>query len=231
MNQEEYPDSLGFCYNQLCEYLVSAIVNGDFELFYAAYKSFFEVAFMYHEYIRQDVMKIKAPHQQVSVFRAFTAPLVEYAIISGLAILWGEFTEEKQWRELVDTELSSFMSKDDNNRDILTYIIQKLSLRKNTRIAIGSRDALQTNWEQRVIHSICDNGFYHYNYDDLRCEVLKNESALLKAFCYPSRDTFRFTAGVEEVYLILCCNQYVSCDQQYKSSFNWEDKLYEADAP
>lgn len=99
-DREDFPDSLGFCYNQLCEYLVVAIEDDDFESFKSAYSGFFGVVLLYHEYVRSDVVKIKELHKQSAVFHVVTAPLIEYAIISGLAILWGEFSENRQWKEL-----------------------------------------------------------------------------------------------------------------------------------
>ena len=55
-DREDFPDSLGFCYNQLCEYLVVAIEDDDFESFKSAYSGFFGVVLLYHEYVRSDVV-------------------------------------------------------------------------------------------------------------------------------------------------------------------------------
>ena len=87
-----------------------AIEDDDFESFKSAYSGFFGVVLLYHEYVRSDVVKIKELHKQSAVFHVVTAPLIEYAIISGLAILWGEFSENRQWKELVDAELSEFVN-------------------------------------------------------------------------------------------------------------------------
>lgn len=229
-DHKDFPDSLGFCYNHLCEYLVEAIEEDDFELFKAAYPGFLNVTLLYHEYVRSDVVKIKEPHRQSMVFHVGTAPLVEYAIISGLAILWGEFSEEKQWKELVDLELCTFVNKDESHRDMLVKILDLLSYRKNHMLGIGNRDLIQSNWEQRITNSIRTRRLCHYEYKDWGTKILKTDSPLLKAFCRASFHDLGFTNSVEEVYLILCINQYVPPEKQYETKFKWEEDLYEADA-
>jgi len=229
-DHKDFPDSLGFCYNHLCEYLVAAIEKDDFELFKAAYPGFLGVTLLYHEYVRTDVVKIKEPHRQNAVFHVATAPLVEYAIISGLAILWGEFSGEKQWKELVDSELRTFVNKDESHRGVLTKILELLSYRKNHMLGIGNRDLIQTNWKQRITNSIRTRGLCQYEYKKWGIKALKTDSPLLKAFCRTTFDEFGFTNGVEEVYLILCVNQYVPPEKQYETKFKWEEDLYEADA-
>lgn len=228
-DHKDFPDSLGFCYNHLCEYLVAAIEEDDFELFKAAYPGFLGVTLLYHEYVRSDVVKIKEPHRQGAVFHVVTAPLVEYAIISGLAILWGEFSGEKQWKELVDSELRTFVNKDESQRDVLTKILELLSYRKNYMFGIVNRDLIQSNWEQRIANSIRTRGLCHYEYKEWGIKTLKTDSPLLKAFCRTSFEDFGFSNGVEEVYLTLCLNQYVPPEKQYETKFKWEEDLHEAD--
>ena len=228
-DREDFPDSLGFCYNQLCEYLVEAIEDDDFESFKSAYSGFFGVVLLYHEYVRSDVVKIKELHKQSAVFHVVTAPLIEYAIISGLAILWGEFSENSQWRELVDAELSEFVRKDEKKREILTKIIEMLSYRKGHMLGIGNRDLIQTNWVQRITNSIRVSGLCHYEYKDWGIKVLKTESTLLKAFCGTSFENLGFADNVEDLYLILCLNQYVPSEKQYESRSKWEKNLHETD--
>lgn len=228
-DREDFPDSLGFCYNQLCEYLVVAIEDDDFESFKSAYSGFFGVVLLYHEYVRSDVVKIKELHKQSAVFHVVTAPLIEYAIISGLAILWGEFSENRQWKELVDAELSEFVSKDEKKREILTKIIEMLSYRKGHMLGIGNRDLIQTNWVQRITNSIRVSGLCHYEYKDWGIKVLKTESTLLKAFCGTSFENLGFADNVEDLYLILCLNQYVPSEKQYESRSKWEKNLHETD--
>ena len=228
-DREDFPDSLGFCYNQLCQYLVEAIADDNFESFKSAYLGFFGIVLLYHEYVRSDVVKIKELHKQSAAFHVVTAPFLEYAIISGLAILWGEFSENRQWRELVDAELSAFVSKGEKKREILTKIIEMLSYRKWHMFGIGNRDLIQTSWEQRITNSIRMRGLCHYKYKDRGIKVLKTESALLKAFCGTSFENFGVVNNIEDLYLILCLNQHVPSDKQYESQSNWEKNLHETD--
>lgn len=91
--------------------------------------------------------------------------------------MWGEFSENRQWKELVDAELSEFVSKDEKKREILTKIIEMLSYRKGHMLGIGNRDLIQTNWVQRITNSIRVSGLCHYEYKDWGIKVLKTESS------------------------------------------------------
>lgn len=226
-NRGDYPDLLGFCYNHLCEYLISAIQNNDFEGFKTAYKGFFLTMLLYQEYVRTDAMKVKESYRQSAVFHVVTAPIIEYAMISGLAILWGEFSENTRWKDIVMHELEGFINSDkENNLYKLTRLTELASARKKHMFGIGNRDVLQTGWERRITRAIHQYGFYKFEYGEFGSKIMITNSELLKAFCRSTFD-FRGLSDAEEVYFVICINQYLPDDKKYRGSFKWREDFYE----
>lgn len=101
-----------------------------------------------------DATKIKEPHLQQGVFHVSTAPIIEYAIISSLSILWGEFNKSTQWMELINQELDNFIQKNENAIDSLTRVSTIAAARKRHMAAIGNRDVLQTGWTMRIVNAL-----------------------------------------------------------------------------
>lgn len=225
--REDYPDLLGFCYNHICEALISSIERNDFETFEGSYVGFLSVMLLYQEYVRTDVIKIKEPHRQQAVFHVATAPIIEYAMISGFAILWGEFSNSPRWRALVDSELQRFIKEDSGHISILKRLTELASARKHHMFGIGNRDVLQTSWQQRIERLIRNSDLCKYEYKHFGQKVLKTDSKLLKAFCGSSFSDLGFTADVEGVYFICCVNQYLPEESKYAGDFNWEERLNE----
>lgn len=224
-NRENYPDLLGFCYNNLCEYLISAIENNNFEKYKSAYVNFLGIMLLYQEYIRNDVAKRKEEYIQNALFHVFTAPMLEYAMISGLAIIWGEFSNCSSWQELVQNTLKDFFESDSiKGISVLENWVKLLTMRKNSFIGIGNRDLLQTNWEQRISSAIRNNGYYRFEYAKYGIKIIKTESSLLKALCKTSFDLMGLE-HTEDVYLIMCINRYLTSDKKYTSQYGWEDNL------
>lgn len=225
--REDYPDLLGFCYNHICEALISSIERNDFETFKGSYSGFLSIMLLYQEYVRTDVIKIKEPHHQQAVFHVATAPIIEYAMISGFAILWGEFSNSPRWRVLVDSELQGFIEEDPSHVSVLKRLAELASDRKHHMLGIGNRDVLQTSWQQRIERLIRSSDLCKYEYKRFGQTVLKTDSKLLKAFCGSSFSGLGFTAAVEDVYFICCINQYLPEESKYTGDFNWEERLNE----
>lgn len=226
--REDYPDLLGFCYNHICEALISSIEQNDFETFKGAYSGFLATMLLYQEYIRTDVIKIKEPHRQQGVLHVATAPIIEYAMISGFAILWGEFNHSPQWGELIKAELQSFIKEDeDNHFVILKRITEMATARKHHMLGIGNRDVLQTSWKQRIEWAIRNSDLCEYEYERFGQKVLKTDSKLLKIFCGTSFWDLGFTCDVEDIYFICCVNPYLPHESKYTGTFEWEEDLDE----
>ena len=223
--KDRYPDLLGFSYNNFCEYLVSAIEANDFEKFKCAYPYFMDLMMLYQQYILNDVKSIREDHLQNIVFHVYTAPNIEYAMISGLAIIWGEFSNVPCWTQLVEESLKEFVEKDkEKNIEVLLKLVEMEKIRRNHLLGIGNRDVLQTAWEQRISHAIRQSNLYKFEYQRFGTKVIKTNSKLLKAFCGSSFETFGFNK-TEEVYFITCVNKYLQDNNKFKSQFNWERRM------
>ena len=221
--REDYPDLLGFCYNHICEALVASIEKNDFETFKGTYPEFFSTMLLYQEYVRTDVIKIKEPHHQQAVFHVATAPIIEYAMISGLAMLWGEFNASSQWGELVKNELHNFIEKSPDNTAILTRLTEFASARKHDMHGIGNRDVLQTGWSIRISNAIRNSDLCKYEYGKFGQKILRTDSKLLKSFCGSSFIDLGFIHNVEDVYFVCCANQYLPQESRYIGDFQWGD--------
>lgn len=226
--RENSPDFLGFCYNHLCEHLLRAIENDDIKKFDVIYKDFFDVVLLYQEYVRTSVIKHKEEHMQNRVFHVATAPFVEYAIISGLAIIWGEFTENVSWRVVVEGALKRFIDKDpEKHKEILKAITKYVEVRRNGIMGIGNRDVLQTEWEMRISSLIMSSERFDTTYHKYGMETIKTKSKLLSAFASVLFHSHIQLNNSEDIFFVVCVNPYLEDDQKYESQTRWEDKLDE----
>ena len=226
--RENSPDFLGFCYNHLCEHLLRAIENDDIKKFDVIYKDFFDVVLLYQEYVRTSVIKHKEEHMQNRVFHVATAPFVEYAIISGLAIIWGEFTENISWRAVVEGALKRFVAKaPEKHTEILKSITKYVEVRRNGILGIGNRDVLQTGWEMRIAAAIRKSENFGITYHQYGMETLKTNSRMLSAFAGVLFHSHIQLDNSEDIFFVLCVNPYLDDDQKYTSQTGWEDKLNE----
>lgn len=217
-NRENSPDFLGLCYNFISDYLVRSIENNEFDRFEGIYRSYFGLVLMYHSFVMKDTNKQKLNSEQVFIYSA--EPLVEYALISSLAIIWGEFAEDERWRKLVDESLDSFISKSEDNLIAITEIAKIMKERQKI-LFNGYRYGIRNQWIQRIKNSIVT---------DLRFQtaggVLKTDSKLLSAFCNSrSYDNSIHFNQPEDVYMIVSVNRYLCDEEKYKSRSNWEKNL------
>lgn len=228
--REKCPDFLGFCYNHLCENLLRAIETDDIKKFEVIYKDFLNVVLLYQEYVRTSVIKHKEAHLQDRVFHVATAPFVEYAIISGLAIIWGEFTENANWRVLVNGALKRFIDEaPEKNTEVLKSITKYVEIRRNGIMGIGNRDLLQTGWEMRIANAITASKRFEAVYHKYGVETIKTDSKLLTAFVGVLFRSHVQLDNSEDVYFVTCVNPYLGDNQKYRSQSGWEDKLNETE--
>ena len=227
-DREDSPDFLGLCYNHISESLVHALENNNFSKFQEIYKDYFSLVILYQEYVRSDVMKHKEEHLAGIVFHVATAPLLEYALISGLAIIWGEFIGETCWKELVDSSLEVFVEQAEDNQLRLTTIARYLQVRHHDIMGIGNRDAIQTGWVQRIERAIVNSPKFETEYDRFNMR-LKTDSKLLSCYCGTllSYNSSINLQNPEDVYLITCVNKHLPDNQKYQSNWGWE-KNYES---
>lgn len=226
-NRENGPDFLGLCYNQISEALIRAIENNNYSQFETLYKDYFGLVLLYHEYVRTDVIKHKEKHMAGIVFHVATAPFFEYALISGLAIIWGEFIGDSKWMELVQNSSSSYFEKSPKSEIIISTMAQYLQQRQHDILGIGNRDFLQTGWVQRIGHAISQNPAFAIEYAGFN-KKLKTDSKLLTCYCGSSLmgDSLDLI-DPEDVYMVTAVNKYLPDGQKYKSRYGWEKNYAE----
>jgi len=225
-NREEAPDFLGFCYYLICESLLNAIESDDFDSFQKIYKGFFKVVLIYHEYVRSDVAKIKEEHLQMTVISKVVAPFAKYAVLSGLAIIWGEFREATCWKDLVCDSISNYLCDNPKkNIEILEHFTTLM--KQKPLLGVGGRDTLTTSWEIRIEHAISTHPSFHVVYPDPFRRVLETNSKLLKAFIHDvDHDRIHLT-NTEDVFFVVGINPHLDEANKYRSRFGWEDRWHE----
>ena len=204
--------------------MITAIANDDVTTFNSLYEGFLGTMLLYQEYIRTDLIKRKEEHLQRAVLHVFSAPVLEFAMISGLAILWGEFVGSKEWRETVEKEIESYTdtSKEDKHR-VLPHINQVISARKGTLLGIGNRDIIETGWEQMVSAAIRNHPKYKIAYGKFGHKYIVSDSKLFSAFTRHSLAELGVIHDIEELFCVLCVNPHVQENEKYHTRSKWEE--------
>lgn len=222
-NREEYPDFLGECYNRICEDAVEAITSGDIKQFEIDFVNLSKLMLLYQEYIRSDFIKNKDLYRVEYAYYMFTSPIVEWAQIGGLAILWGEFHSNDEWKICVCNSSDLVFKKDGEFTELAEKLIEYVQHRDKFMFGIGDRDFLETEWKLRISNVIKDSGIC-----ETECEFygrrLKTDSKLLKAFC-PNFMDMGFTKDPSEVFWVICVNPIINDDKKFHTKDSWENKL------
>lgn len=225
-NRKSVPDYLGYYYNIICTIIVETIANNNFDEFKSAYDGFLPLVLLYQEYIRYDLVKIKEPHLQSGVLQAFAQPMLEYSILSGLAILFGEFAKDSRWKECVNLSIEEFVSKTPKSKEAIEKWAELLKQLQKIFVGIGNRDVLHTSWEMLITESIKKNNFVEYVDAGFGNVEIKSDSNIINSFCRTSFE-WRGLSNTEEVFCVVCLNKYLDEDKKYHSRFNWENNLNE----
>lgn len=220
----EFPGLLGYCYNRFCDCMITSIANDDVTTFKSLYEGFLGTMLLYQEYIRTDLIKRKEEHLQKAVLHVFSAPVLEFAMISGLAILWGEFVDSKEWRAIVEKEIEPYTdtSKEDKHR-VLPHINQVISARKGTLLGISNRDIIETGWEQMVSAAIRNHPKYKIAYGKFGQKYIVSDSRLFSVFTRHSLAELGVIHDIEELFCVLCVNPHVQENEKYHTRSKWEE--------
>ena len=221
--RDEYPDFLGESYNHICDDAINAITQNNISQFQVDFENLSRLMLLYQEYIRTDFIKKKDMYKIEFVYYTFTSPIVEWAQIGGLAILWGEFNSNKDWKEIVNTVTAEIFTDDSEGTELAETFIKYIQDRDKFWIGFGYRGFLETEWQQRVAQAIRDSEIYQTEYDIFGMK-LKTESKLLRAFC-GNFESVGFTTDPSEVYWVLCINPLLPEDKKFRTSYSWEDKM------
>ena len=227
-DRTEFPDLLGYCYNLISDTLITSIASNDYEGFASLYNGFLPTALLYQEYIRTDLVNPANNYNKQAALRVFASPIVEFSIISGLAILWGEFTDESKWRNAVENEIKPY--KDASNIDkhkVLLCIIDTIKNQKSIYCGIGNRNFIQTGWEQLVSSAIRNHPNYKEEYGEHFDKYISSNSRIFSEFSRNHFADFGVLQNTEELFLVLCINPYVNDDEKFHTNSKWEELINE----
>ena len=222
-NSEDFPDFLGESYNHIYEDAVDAIICDDIEQFSVDYDNLSKLMLIYQEYIRSDFIKKNNLYRAEYAYYMFTSPIVEWAQIGGLAVLWGEFHSNPEWKERVCRSAEAIFIKDGTKTDLPEKLVEYTQHRNSFMLGIRSRDILETGWQLNVANAIRESGICESEYSIYGLK-LKTNSKLLKAFCSSFMDS-GFTTDPAEVFWVTCVNPLVPEGKRFKASDSWDEAM------
>jgi len=222
-NNEDFPDFLGESYNHICEDAVDAIIYDDIEQFSVDYENLSKIMLLYQEYIRSDFVKKNNLFRAEYAYYMFTSPIVEWAQIGGLAILWGEFQGNKKWQNCVSNGSNAIFVENGETSNLPEKLIEYIQNRNSFMMGIGSRDILETGWQLNVANAIRESGMCETEYS-IYGASLKTDSKLLKAFCSNIMD-LDFTNDPAEVFWVMCVNPHLPLEKRFKTTNSWDEVM------
>lgn len=223
-NSDEYPDFLGDCYNHICEDAVEAITSGNIVQFKIDFESLSKFMILYQEYIKKDFAKNIGLYRIEYAYYMVTSPIVEWTQIGGLAILWGEFHSDQNWKKGVFESSDWIFNKEGKFNVFAEKIVEYVQQRDKFLMGnVFMRDIVETGWKERVEDSIRESGICEAEYQ-IYGSRLKTNSKLLKAFCPDFFDS-GFRIDPSEVFLVTCVNPNIPDEKRFHSNYSWEDKL------
>ena len=222
-NSEGFPDFLGESYNHICEDTVNAIICNDMEQFSVDYENLTKLMLLYQEYIRSDFVNKNNLYRAEYAYYMFTSPIVEWAQIGGLAILWGEFQGNKKWQNCVSNGFNAILVKNGEKSNLPEKLIEYIQNRNSFMMGIGNRDILETGWQLNVANAIRESGMCETEYG-IYGSALKTDSKLLKAFCSNIMD-LGFTNDPAEVFWVMCVNPQLPLEKRFKTTNSWDEVM------
>ncbi len=222
--QQEYPDVLGESFSHICEDAVKSIGNNNLEQFKIDFRNIVDLMLIYQDYIRGDIQASKDKYRSDYIVQAMISPIIEMAQIAGLAILWGEFIDNRNWLDSVRKITSTLFDSESHDPMLAEKLINIADIRNEISIrGIGHRDIIETEWRQSIERAIRSSSSYKVDYD-MFTQVVKTPSEIFNAF---ARDfpQFGFRDNVDDVFWILIVNPYLDEAKRYRSKYGWEKVL------
>ena len=228
-DRKKHPDLLGYSYNRIYEYLVSSIEANDFETFEALYKNLLANVFLYREYIRDHIASNSVYNDNWKL-NVVTSPMVDYAVVSSLAIIWGEFIGDERWKNLVLAETKEYISKaasiNATQKDVIVQLFAGAAKWKHSIGGYSGRDITTTSWEQRITRAIMSHDHLEIEYKDFGHKAVKTSSQLFGDYC-GHQICLMGLNNTEELYWVLCINPWCKPEDKYHTRSKWEENLNE----
>ena len=219
----EYPDFLGDCYNHVCEDAIEANVQSDLNQFKVDYENISKIMILYQEFIRRDFLERKKEYRVEYAYYVFTSPIVEWAQIGGLAILWGEILKDKQWEKAVKNARDIIVENNEDS-EVAEKLIEYIQNRKRFMMGIGGREAIETKWQLEVADAIRTWIYENGKTDEYEMYRLihRTERDIISEFC-PDLLDMGFTKDPSEIFWVMCINPLISnLDKRFCSRTSWE---------
>lgn len=224
-NYNDFPDMLGLCYNNICNYLIQTLATDDFESFKSAYECIWGLVVLYQELSKKELSQIKEPYKQDAVLMTLCNPILDFGYISGYAYLWGEISSNKEWQDLV---VSSFDKMMDNQKegklDLCVQISTMLSIPSKLMPGIYNRSLIHTSWKQTMLSVFSNSKHLKWQRKGFE-EVLDTDSQLLKKL-FGTKSSFDYMMiEAYDVFAVLVLNKHLPDDKKFLSKWGWENEI------
>ncbi len=223
-NYNDFPDMLGACYNNICNFLVQSLIKNDFSAFEKTYPSLWKTAVLYQELIRKDLIKVKEPYKQSSVIVTLSNPILDFGNISGYAYLWGEITGDNKWQNLIVDCFEKMMDNfKEEKQERCIRISDFLSMPSKLGPLLAHRSLLWTSWKTMIENAFIDSGEIKWEHKGFK-EVIKTESQWLKKIIGARSDLELISEDAYEIFGVFILNKYLPEDKKYKTPWGWENE-------
>lgn len=222
---DKYPDLLGLCYNNICDYLVKAIAHNEFENFKNTYCHLLTVVLVYQDLSRRELSTIKEPYKQNAVIATLCSPILEFGYISGYAFLWSEISGNNGWKELIKSNFDkTIQTYGEQSHDLCIQIAAMLNAPTLLRPAIYSRSIIHTQWKQIIEKSFCSSGYIKWKQQGFS-ETIDTSNQLLKKLINSKSDFELLSIEAYELFAIFILNTHLEKDKKFKSRTGWENEI------
>lgn len=222
---DKYPDLLGLCYNNICDYLVKAIAHNEFENFKNTYCHLLTVVLVYQDLSRRELSTIKEPYKQNVVIATLCSPILEFGYISGYAFLWSEISGNNGWKELIKSNFDkTIQTYGEQSHDLCIQIAAMLNAPTLLRPAIYSRSIIHTQWKQIIEESFCSSGYIKWKQQGFS-ETIDTSNQLLKKLINSKSDFELLSIEAYELFAIFILNTHLEKDKKFKSRTGWENEI------
>lgn len=225
-SNDKYPDLLGTCYNYMCDHLVNALAETNYDDFELYYENMWNVTVIYQEMIRQDVILIKEKHKQHMAYLSFCAPVIEFGEISGYAYILGEILDDSRWVDLIQSSFEKNIAKMNNIESYLEQMVEIFNFCRRPYPAISSRDVIQTSWKQLIENAFEQLEEIKWEYNGFKQQI-KTEKWMLKALIKNKESYGMFCYEVYEVFAIFVLNKHIPEEKRFCGTDEWEKDISE----
>lgn len=222
---DKYPDLLGLCYNNICDYLVKAIANNEFENFKNTYYHLLTVVLVYQDLSRKELSKTKEPFKQNVVLATLCSPILEFGYISGYAFLWSEISGNNEWKELIKSNFERIIKNyGTKSHDLCVQLAAMFNIPNVLYPAIYNKSLIHTHWKQIIEDSFYNSGYIKWKQQGFS-EIIDTSNLLLKKLIHSKPDVELFSIEAYEIFAVYVLNEYLEDGEKYTSKTGWENEL------